>query len=551
MAGDDDVVDARHVALLADGDAAVRRADWPSAQRSFEAALRLEETPHALDGLAQALFFRGDYGAAIERRERAFELFRATGDDVGAASCARFVGFVYGVVYGNGAAFSGWLGRARSLIETTGDSPERARIELTQANQASDAALRERHLAAAEEIAHRAGDTDTVFDVMSQRGLHLVLQGSVDEGMALLDEALAAVAGGEVHDLIAVGSMYCKMLHACEVTSDVRRAEDWLELAEGFVARTNHRPISAICRTHYGGILIAAGRWSDAERELDASARLYQQTYRALRRAAMVRLAVLRVRQGRLEEASQLLVGAEHDSYAVRPQVELHLARGEADLAMSRIERFLREHPETELTAPVQLLLVQAQLRRGDRASAEAVARQLSALAATRSSPLLAALADHATGLLAVDTTQAARHLEAALAAFGRLGLPLEEARARLDLAGVLAADQPAMALVEARAALERFHELAAGRDADAATSLLRRLGVRGHSAPRGTGELTRREQEVLALVGEGMSNRDIAERLFVSPRTAEHHVSNILAKLGLSTRAEATAYAVRAADRR
>jgi len=545
---DDDVVDAELAGLLTDGQAAVERADWPSAQRSFEAALRREETPQALDGLAQALFFQGEYGAAIEQRERAFELFRVAGDDVSAAMCARFVAFLYGVVYGNRAAFSGWLARARTLIEATGDSSERARIELTQANMAADPEVRDRHLAAAVDIARRAGDTDTVFDVMSHRGLHLVLQGSVDEGMALLDEALAAVAGGEVRDLIAVGSMYCKMLHACEVTSDVRRAEDWLELAEGFVARTNHRPISAICRTHYGGILIAAGRWSDAEHQLEVSAELYEQTYRALRRSAVVRLAVLRVRQGRLEEASQLLVGAEHDSYAVRPQVELHLARGEADLAMSRIERFLREHPETELTAPIQLLLVQAQLKQGERDSAAAVAAQLSALAATRTSPLLAALADHAAGLLATDATEAAGRLEAALAAFGRLGLPLEEARARLDLAGVLAADQPAMALVEARAALERFHELAAAHDADEATSLLRRLGVRGHSAPRGTGALTRREQEVLALVDEGMSNRDIAERLFVSRRTAEHHVSNILAKLGLTSRAEVTAYAVRAA---
>jgi DNA-binding NarL/FixJ family response regulator len=102
------------------------------------------------------------------------------------------------------------------------------------------------------------------------------------------------------------------------------------------------------------------------------------------------------------------------------------------------------------------------------------------------------------------------------------------------------------MALSEARAALERFQLLAATRDADAATSLLRRLGVRGHTGPRGTGKLTGREQEVLDLVGQGLSNAAIAARLFVSRRTVEHHVSNILAKLGLATRAEATAYVAR-----
>jgi DNA-binding NarL/FixJ family response regulator len=141
--------------------------------------------------------------------------------------------------------------------------------------------------------------------------------------------------------------------------------------------------------------------------------------------------------------------------------------------------------------------------------------------------------------------------LETALAAFNALGLPLEEARARLDLADLLAHTQPAMAMIEARAALQRFQTLVATRDADAATSLLRRLGVRGHTGPRGTGTLTGREQEVLELLGFGLSNSDIAARLFISRRTAEHHVSNILAKLGLGSRAEAIAFAVRRADGR
>ncbi|MGH7512055.1 MAG: LuxR C-terminal-related transcriptional regulator [Gemmatimonadales bacterium] len=538
-------VDVALAGLLTAGQAALDAGDWASARSCFEEAVRLDETAAGLDGLAQALFCQGDYAAAIELRERAFARFREAGDDVGAAVSARVVAYLYAVVHGNGAAFNGWLMRARSLIEAAGDCPERARIELMQASVTSDPVARERHLSAAGDIARRHGDTDTVFDVLSHRGLHLVARGQIDQGMALLDEALAAAAGGEVRDLVAVGSMYCKMLHACELTSDVRRAEDWLELADRFVAHTNRLPISAICRTHYGGILIAAGRWPDAERELATSIQLYDRTYRALRGAAVVRLAVLRVRQGRLEEAAQFLASAEHDSYAVRPQVELHLARGEADLAVARIERFLREHAETELTAPVLFLLVRAQLDQGEPAAAEQACAQLRDLATSRTDRLVTALADHACGLVGAHPERVA-YLEAALAAFGRLGLPLEQARARLDLAEVLVTARPAMALVEARAALERFQSLAAARDAAASTALLRRLGVRGHAAVRGSGTLTAREQEVLQLVGQGMSNRDIADRLFVSRRTAEHHVSNILAKLGLTTRAEATAYALR-----
>jgi len=142
-------------------------------------------------------------------------------------------------------------------------------------------------------------------------------------------------------------------------------------------------------------------------------------------------------------------------------------------------------------------------------------------------------------------------HLESALAEFGRLELPLEEARARLDLAHALTAERPIMAQVEARAALTMFQGLAASRDAQAATSLLRRLGVRGHTGPRGDGALTEREKEVLDLLGEGLSNTDIAARLYISRRTAEHHVSNILAKLGLASRAEATAHHMRSAPKR
>jgi DNA-binding NarL/FixJ family response regulator len=107
----------------------------------------------------------------------------------------------------------------------------------------------------------------------------------------------------------------------------------------------------------------------------------------------------------------------------------------------------------------------------------------------------------------------------------------------------VLAAVQPAIAVVEARAAHRAFQALSALREADAATSVLRRLGVRGHTGPRGTGTLTAREQQVLELLGQGLSNVEIAARLFLSRRTVEHHVSNILAKLGLSSRGEATAF--------
>jgi DNA-binding CsgD family transcriptional regulator len=191
---------------------------------------------------------------------------------------------------------------------------------------------------------------------------------------------------------------------------------------------------------------------------------------------------------------------------------------------------------------------VRIELACGAGPAAAIATRRLRDAADGQPTGLLRGLAEHAAGLVARadGAPEAVGHLETALGAFGRLGLPLEEGRARLDLADVLLGERPVVATAEARAALETFRRLGAARDVDAATSLLRRLGVRGHGGPRGNGTLTVREEEVLALLGEGRGNTDIAATLHLSRRTVEHHVSNILAKLGLTGRAEVGAYVAR-----
>jgi DNA-binding NarL/FixJ family response regulator len=141
---------------------------------------------------------------------------------------------------------------------------------------------------------------------------------------------------------------------------------------------------------------------------------------------------------------------------------------------------------------------------------------------------------------------RASSHLQAALEGFSALDLPLEAARARLGLAGAVASKAPEAALAEARLALRTFERLGAVRDADQAAGLLRRLGAAGRAWPKRHGALTKRETEVLWLLAAGRSNAEIAERLYISRRTAEHHVASILSKLGLRSRAEAAAYAAR-----
>ena len=105
-------------------------------------------------------------------------------------------------------------------------------------------------------------------------------------------------------------------------------------------------------------------------------------------------------------------------------------------------------------------------------------------------------------------------------------------------------ASSPEVAIDTARHARTELEALGAVRDADAAAALMRSLGAKGRAGPRAAGLLSRRETEALRLLADGLSNREIAARLFISPKTVEHHVSRVYAKLGVSTRAEAAAYA-------
>jgi DNA-binding CsgD family transcriptional regulator len=214
------------------------------------------------------------------------------------------------------------------------------------------------------------------------------------------------------------------------------------------------------------------------------------------------------------------------------------------------LRRRLREVEEGSLEgAALSELLVEAEIAQGQAADAIARAGRLAELASRVDSYLVAARAQRAVGRAsaAVDDLDAVAPLEAALAAFIRLDMPFEVARTRMLLATTLANGDDETAIVEARAALVAFESLGAGPGADAAAALLRSLGVKvARSGPKGIGLLTKREHEILQLLGEGLSNPAIAERLVISRKTVEHHVGKVLSKLALGSRSQATAYAVR-----
>jgi DNA-binding CsgD family transcriptional regulator len=198
---------------------------------------------------------------------------------------------------------------------------------------------------------------------------------------------------------------------------------------------------------------------------------------------------------------------------------------------------------------PALELLTLSRLAVGNVAGAREAADRLGAIARESGLESLegcAALADGRV-CIAEGQSRSAAQLTRAVELFGSLGLPLESARAQLELARALAETAPVAAVRESKLAITAFDRLGALLDADAAAGLLRRLGAAtGRAWPRGAAGLTRREQEVFDLLAEGCSNAQIAERLVISTRTAEHHVASILSKLGLSSRSEAAAFRVR-----
>ncbi len=531
--------------LVQDGQAALARADWARARERFEQAVEQDaERAEALDGLGRALHFQGEYARAIELTERAFAAYLRAGRSVEAADRARWLAFLHGAVNANMSVAGGWMARAESALHGVDECAAHGWLDLDRA-PFTETRRREQLAASALAIARRFGDTDLEYDALALLGEVYVTRGEVERGMKLLDEAMAAVSSQEVTGIVAIGDVVCRMMSACEIALDLRRAEEWMNAGPVFEAWKDW--VSPMCRHHYGGILVAAGRWAEAETELRSAIRTFERSYRLMRESPLVKLADLRVRQGRYEEALQLLDGHESHPVARRALAAIAVGRGELDLAEDLVHLCLEgEGGADPRCAPVIELQVRVRIARGDVGAATEARNRLRDIAGASADERAGAHADLACGLVALARGEAATApLQRAMRRFSALGLPLETARAQLALARALATGTSRAAVAEAQLALRSFERIGARPDADAAATLLRELGATGRSGVRGSGTLTARESEVLALLAHGATNAHIAERLVISRRTAEHHVASILSKLDLRTRAQAAAYAL------
>ena len=534
--------------LIDTGERFLAEGDWAQAARAFAAALEIEPSAVALDGLGEATFWLGDHQEGTELREQAYAAYLRDGEHERAVDVALWLCRIDAGNFGNDAAAAGWLARARRMVDEHGLTSRLPQVLLHEAFATPDPNEGEALVRKAYELGQDAGDADLQLCALSQLGAVLVEQGRVAEGVGYLDEAMAGSLGGEGSHRDTVVFTSCTTMISCTTCAEFERAVQWIRATDRYARRYGSPFLYVECRTLYAAILIAIGDWVQAEEELTAALEASRHAMPALHHQALATLAGLRLDQGRLEEAERLVVGLEDQPAAVGTIARIHLRRGRAATAETALRRCLAEVGGEKLESlPLRELLGEAELVQDRPDAALEVAQRLADLGDSQRCAIATARAARLEGRAREVADGARDHLETALATFARLGMPLEAARTRLLLAESLREVASQVAVDEARVSLSAFEALGAAHDADRAAGLLRDLGVSAsRTRPKGLQPLTNREQEVLGLLGEGLTNADIADRLYISPRTVEQHVARVLAKLGLNNRTEAAAEAIR-----
>ena len=533
--------------------AALAEGDWATAASSFSEVLDTEPHPAASFGLGSAQWWQGEIREALRNWTAAYQGFRRAGAPAEAIMAAIQLSFIYSANLGNEIVALGWVRRAVRLAAEVEVPVLDGWVALTQSVFSTDPAtsLELGQRAHAVGVAH--GDHDLEISALTAMGLAHVYAGNTAEGCALLDEAMTAAVGGEADTPDTVVFTSCLMMQACCSCADFPRVVHWVRALDDFVERFGNPYLHTSCRTHYGEVLAATGDWGRAETELEAAIRLASHGLPKVQADAAACLADLRITQGRLDEARQLIRGFEDRPALAAVMARLQILDGDLHGARTTIARGLEQlGSEAARNAQLRELLGICHLADGDTDAAAELGRQIAKIGVESGCVIIRCRGQRLLGRALTrtpdSTVEAREALEDALAGFVELDLPLDVASTRMALAELFDASGDTQAVTEAKAAHTSFSELGASTHADRAARWLRERGTpvsRSNGGPS-MSILTRRETEVLGLVGEGLSNPEIAERLFVSRRTVEHHVASILSKLGLRNRAEAAGFAVR-----
>lgn len=533
----DGVVPTEMGALLAGGERALARADWPAARAAFARAVAVADVPAAWEGLARAAWWEGDAAATLEARERAYAGYREAGDAVGAARLAQWLASDALEFRGERAVAEAWLRRGAALVADGPACAELAVIRLMEADLAlfadGDPAAAERIAREALAVGRAAGDVGAEVIGLAVLGCSLVASGTVEEGVAALEECAALAVGEILPEPAAAGWALCHTVSACAGLGDFDRAEQWCARLARWCEEWRARHFFGICRTAYGEVLMTRGDWPSAEEELLSALEDLRTTRPAIAGAAAVALGHLRLRQGHADEARASFEQALPLPHAVLALGQLDLDGGDARAACDAADRVLRRLAEGAVLDRFRAteLLARARASNGDREGAAIATGEAERLAERLGTPYMRGRARLARAeVLAAggDHDGARRAGEDAADLFAACPAPYERARARLLIADALRDGGRAdRAAVEERAAREALAGL-------------------GAPAPPGREreELSPREREVLRLVALGLSDAAVAERLFLSAHTVHRHVANIRTKLRVPSRAAAVARA-------
>jgi DNA-binding NarL/FixJ family response regulator len=493
----------------------------------------VSERADTLEQAAQSMWLKGRTADALSLRAEAFEAFVAEARPAEAAMAAVLLAILH-LGRGEEPQASGWLGRASDLARgIPGSRVHGYLIFLGEVEQnlragrpaaAVDAARRLR------ELGQRIGDPDLAVLGLHAEGRSLMRAGNVVDGLKLIDEAMLAVSGGRLTTFMC-GTLYCHTIAACHEVSDIRRMGRWSELADEWVDATAAVVFDGLCAVHRAQLQLLRGELVEAEST-------------ALGVVALLDSA-------RIDYAAEAW-------YVVADSRRLRGVR-------SAPEAYAEAHARGRDPQPGRALL---QLRAGDATGAARAIRSAMAAAGTdplKRAPLCAAAVDIQLAAGAIDDARAsAAELERTAKTYPTSGLQAMEVTARGAV--ILSTGDSEAALPVLRAACQRWLELASpieaaqvcerlaeayealGDHASAAAELARanatyaRVGLHSTGLPDG---LSRREAEVLGLLAAGGSNREIAEALVISDRTVARHLTNLYRKIGVTSRTQATRYAI------
>jgi ATP/maltotriose-dependent transcriptional regulator MalT len=522
---------------------AIARHDWATAldragSRSFEAGSRAEADRADLH--AEAAWWLGRIDDCIASRELAYRTYDELGEHQRAGQCAVWL-WEHHAIAARPSVAGGWLRRARRSLDGERDCVAYGNLLLREGEVAHGGGELDRAVALADEVialGRSLRSTDLEAEALQMKGRLLITQGRIAEGMAHLDEAMLFAVEGRLGPF-STGKVYCSLISACEDVGDYDRAVEWTEATLQWSQRHPFAIFPGICRVHRAMVLKRRGSLAEAEQEALRASQELITSHVGNSAAALAEVGDIRRRLGDLDQAeaafdqAQALRGSPCAELAL-----LRLAQGRPEAARSVIANCGRSTADPFARARLLPIQIHVAIALGDLDGAQAALGELDDIRVRFDNPSLAAVAESARGRLqlAQGSSDASATLQRALDRWRALDVPYEVASAQTLLGQALREAGDEVGAMEAfTSAVDQFEQIGARLDA-------RR--VLHDSPPPLPAGLTAREVEVLRLIADGLTNNQIAAELHLSVKTVSRHLSNNFTKIGVSTRASATAFA-------